>query len=68
MRELTRILIVTIFCGSAAVLTTAVAQDRRPVRTIEDGILDEITLFVEKLPSTTRVAIRSFSATDVHRC
>ena len=35
-----------------------------PVRTIKDGILDQIRLYVEKPPATTRAAMRLFSATD----
>jgi hypothetical protein len=44
--------------------TLAVAQEGSPVRTVKGGILDEIKLYVEKLPSSTRVVIRPFSATD----
>jgi len=40
-----------------------VAQDRAPVRTVKDGILDEVRLYAEKLPAGTKVAIRPFSAT-----
>jgi hypothetical protein len=42
-------------------ITSLVAQTDKPVRTIEDGVLDEIQLFVEKLPEPhKRVAIRPF--------
>jgi hypothetical protein len=50
-----------------AVLLTALMVPlaaQSPVRTIEDGALDEIKLYVEKLPSAAHVAIRPFSATD----
>ena len=49
-----------------AVLTALVVQlaAQSPVRTIEDGALDEIKLYVDKLPSAAKVAIRPFSATD----
>jgi hypothetical protein len=40
------------------------ATDQTPVTTIKDGILDEIKLYVAKLPGSTRVVIRPFSASD----
>jgi hypothetical protein len=40
------------------------AQDK-PVRTIKEGILDQIKLYVEKPPSTARVSIRPFSTADL---
>ncbi len=42
------------------------SSDAKPVRTIKDGVLDEIQLYVETPPSqsTTRVVMRPFSATD----
>jgi curli biogenesis system outer membrane secretion channel CsgG len=50
---------------AAVLLSVAlVAQSPAPVRTVKDGILDELTLYVEKPPRTSSVAIRSFSATD----
>ena len=59
-----RILAVTVLALGASVLMPVRAQDRRPVRTVEEGILDQIVLFAEKLPAADRVAIRTFSATD----
>lgn len=54
-----------ILIAAAAVgVCTLAAQDRKPVKTIEDGVLDELRLYVEKLPATSRVVIRPFSATD----
>ena len=44
--------------------SVAVAQDRAPTRTVEDGILDEIRLYADKLPAVSHVVIRPFSATD----
>jgi hypothetical protein len=41
----------------------AAADAGTPVRTVQGGILDQITLYVEK-PQSARVAIRPFSATD----
>jgi len=41
-----------------------VAQEKTPVQTVKGGVLDEIRLYVDKLPGTTRLAIRTFSATD----
>lgn len=41
---------------------SALAQDRAPVRTIKEGILDEIRLYVDRPPQTSRVAMRPFSA------
>jgi hypothetical protein len=39
------------------------AQSERPIRVIQDGVLDEIQLFVEKLPEPyKRVAIRPFES------
>jgi hypothetical protein len=46
--------------GTAAVLE----QDRSPIRTVKDGALDEIKLYVDKLPTSTHAVIRQFSATD----
>ena len=40
------------------------AQDGSPIRTVKGGILDEVKLYAEKLPASTRVVIRPFSATD----
>jgi hypothetical protein len=60
MRQLSAIL-------SAVVMFACVAAGLRaadPVRTIKDGALDQIRLFVDKLPDTKAVVIRPFSATD----
>jgi len=51
---------VAVACGSGS---PAAAQDR-PLRTVKDGLLDEIKLYADKLPSSGRIVIRSFSATD----
>ena len=64
MRLWTWILTLSVLGATASMVNPVAAQDQRPVRTIEDGILDEIKLFVERLPASTRVAIRAFSASD----
>lgn len=50
----------------AALMTTLIVQlsGQSPIKTIEDGALDEIKLYVDKLPAPTKVVIRPFSATD----
>jgi uncharacterized protein DUF4410 len=56
---------VGIVVGLGASQTTPVlAQEGSPLRTIKGGILDEIKLYADKFPSSTRVVIRPFSATD----
>jgi len=51
--------------GLGAFGTAAVSgQDRSPVRTIKDGVLDGITLYVDKPPASAHAVIRRFSATD----
>ena len=48
-----------------AALASAGSFAQTPVQSIEDGALDQIKLYVEKLPSTTAaVVIHPFSATD----
>ena len=42
----------------------ALAQDK-PVRTIKEGVLDAIKLYVEKPPSTVRAVMRPFSTADL---
>lgn len=49
--------------GLVASTTPTLGQDK-PLRTIEGGVLDEIVLYVDKLPDTKRVTIKAFSATD----
>jgi hypothetical protein len=48
----------------AALALAAATQSGAPVQTIKDGILDDIKLYVQKLPSTQAVVVRPFSATD----
>src|SRR4051794_13808909 len=43
---------------------THVAAQGSPVQTVKGGILDEVKLFVQKLPSARTVAMRPFSASD----
>jgi Domain of unknown function (DUF4410) len=63
MRYILAALAVTV--GVTSFTTTHVrAQDPSPIRTLKDGILDEVKLYAEKLPAATHVVIRSFSATD----
>ena len=50
---------------AVAALATATLVAQTPVKSIEDGALDMIKLYVEKLPSTTApVVIHPFSATE----
>jgi hypothetical protein len=49
------------FCVSQTVVP---AQEHSPVSTVKGGILDEIDLYTAKLPSSMRVVMRPFSATD----
>src|SRR5262245_59949485 len=51
--------------AAVAALATASLVAQTPVKSIEDGALDMINLYVETLPSTTAaVVIRPFSATE----
>src|SRR5262245_39577137 len=51
--------------AAVAALATATLVAQTPVKSIEDGALDMIKLYVETLPSTTAaVVIRPFSATE----
>jgi len=56
------------FLAALAVATALgvplLAQDGSPIRTVKGGILDEVKLYTEKLPPSTHVVIRPFSATD----
>jgi len=56
-------LLAVLLTGVGGVWQT-LAQERAPVSKVKDGILDEIQLYAAKLPSTTRVVMRPFSATD----
>ncbi len=49
---------------AAPVLCASLAAQGTPVQTVKDGIVDEVKLYVAKLPDTKVVAIRPFSATD----
>jgi hypothetical protein len=50
--------------AAMAALLAVDAAAQKPVKEIEDGALDEIKLFVDKLPAATAVVIRPFTATD----
>jgi hypothetical protein len=50
--------------AALTILLVASVAAQSPVKTIEDGALDEIKLYVDKLPAPTKVVIRPFSATD----
>ena len=56
------------FLATLAVATALgvplLAQDGSPIRTVKGGILDEVKLYADKLPPSTHVVIRPFSATD----
>ena len=61
MRHPIGFLIVATLGLSAALIE---AQGQKPVRTVEEGVLDEIRLFTDKPPAASRVVIRPFSAAD----
>ena len=50
--------------AAVALSTVLQAQAPAPVRTVKDGILDEMTLYVEKPPKTSSIVMLPFSATD----
>jgi hypothetical protein len=51
--------------GFGGSMTTHVlGQETPPVRDVKGGILDEIKLYADKLPPSTSVVIRAFSAAD----
>ena len=43
----------------------APAAQGKPVRTVKDGVLDQMQLYVEKPPSTVRAAMKPFSSEGV---
>ena len=49
---------------SASSTAPVQAQQGSPIRTVKGGILDEVKLYAEKLPASTKAVIRPFSATD----
>jgi hypothetical protein len=49
---------------AALVRPVPVAAQGSPVQTVKDGIVDEVKLYVAKLPETKVVVMRPFSATD----
>jgi hypothetical protein len=60
-----RLYYVSLTLAAAVVMSTLLqAQSPAPVRTVKGGILDEMTLYVEKPPKTSSVVIMPFSATD----
>ena len=61
MRTITAVTIAAVFIGGQI---ASQAQDK-PVKTIKEGMLDQIKLYVEKPPSTTRVAMKPFSTADL---
>src|SRR4029079_10610113 len=61
MRRLFVLIGLTLVVGVAARATLA---EDRVLQTIKGGILDEARLYVDKLPASTTVVIRPFSATD----
>ena len=63
MRVWNAALAVAAICLGAAAPAHVIAQGS-PVQTVKGGILDEVKLFVQKLPSTKSVVMRPFSATD----
>ncbi len=63
MRRITSLATIGVGLAACAAMTVF-AQDRAPIRTVKGGIVDEVQLYAEKLPASTRVVIRPFSATD----
>src|SRR5262245_64962527 len=63
MRNAAAIAIVAILAGIGWEITPA-AQGK-PVRTVKDGVLDQIKLYVEKPPSTVRAIMKPFSGEGV---
>ena len=62
-----RTLLVLGLCLEALALTpSAVSVAQKPVKTVKDGVLDEIVLYVTKPPSTpaTQIVMRPFSGLD----
>jgi hypothetical protein len=64
MRYFMGVLAITMVGVGSLQIGRLVAQEKTPVQTVKDGVLDEIRLYVDKLPGTTRLVIRPFSATD----
>jgi hypothetical protein len=60
---MTRRLLWTLPVALVTLLAGQIAA-QSPLKTIEDGALDEIKLYVDKPPSAAKVAIRPFSATE----
>jgi curli biogenesis system outer membrane secretion channel CsgG len=54
----------TLAVAAMAISTVLQAQSAAPVRTVKDGILDEMILYVDKPPRTSSLVIQTFSATD----
>src|ERR671937_611040 len=63
MRYLAALCVAGILAG-AAVLAPVVQAQGSPVQTVKGGIVDEVKLYVAKLPETKTVVMRPFSATD----
>ena len=63
MRRLVTACVVGLTVVSAGV-TPMRAQTTSPVRTVKGGILDNIALYVDEPPTSGRVVMRPFSATD----
>ncbi len=64
MRAICAALVTVWIVGVATVLAGSLGAEDRVVRTVKEGIIDEARLYVEKLPASTSVVIRPFSATD----
>src|SRR5256885_10889864 len=64
MRSLVATLsVAAVFLGVSRVTPTLHAQGS-PVQTVKGGLVDEVKLFVAKLPETKVVVMKPFSATD----
>jgi uncharacterized protein DUF4410 len=63
MRSVMALAVMMVVCAALARPVGIVAQGS-PVQTVKDGLVDEVKLYVAKLPETKTVVMRPFSATD----
>jgi hypothetical protein len=63
MRSVMALAVMVVVCAALARPAGILAQGS-PVQTVKDGLVDEVKLYVAKLPETKTVVMRPFSATD----
>ena len=56
--------IATVFAAAAVFAASTLVLAQKPVKTIEEGVLDEIKLYVEKPPAATQVVMVPFTTGD----